>query len=68
MATGLCWCGCGEMTSGKAFFRPYHDRQAEASILKLHYGGSVAQMLQAHGYGPEGKSLKQARTEFEKRC
>jgi hypothetical protein len=49
--TGECWCGCGEEVPVTAFFKPGHDRRAETIVMKLEYG-SVAQFLDAHGFGP----------------
>ena len=49
--TGECWCGCGEEVSIGAFFKPGHDKRAEAAITTVEYG-SVAQLLDAHGFGP----------------
>jgi hypothetical protein len=51
--TGTCWCGCGaEVTIGK-FFAPGHDKQAEALLLAVEFGGSVPQMLHRYGFGPQ---------------
>ena len=65
-ADGHCWCGCGKPTSRRAFFVPSHDRKAEAAVLAIHYGGSIAQVLAAHGYGPGRKNLCTAVTELKK--
>ena len=54
--TGSCWCGCGNETGPGSFFAPGHDRKAEAAIVRLEYG-SVARLLEEHGYGPGGKNL-----------
>jgi len=54
--TGTCWCGCGEEVGLRSFFLPGHDRKAEAALIRLEYG-SVAQLLEEHGYGPSGKNL-----------
>ena len=53
--TGQCWCGCGEKTNPRRFFRSNHDRKAESAVIELEYGG-IAQFLAAHGYGPSGKN------------
>lgn len=50
--TGTCWCGCGTETGIGAFFARGHDKVAEAALLAVDYGGSVAQLLHANGYGP----------------
>lgn len=56
--TGQCYCGCGKTIGYGRFFAAGHDKTAEGAFLALHHGGSVAQMLHAHGYGPEeGKSV-----------
>lgn len=57
--TGTCWCGCGAATAKNSFFIPGHDSKSESAILKLHYGGSRAALLRAHGYGPGGKNLQE---------
>lgn len=54
--TGTCWCGCGRDAALGAFFHRGHDKKAEADLIAIHYGASVAQLLHAHGYGP-GRSL-----------
>ena len=57
-ATGRCWCGYGSPTGeGKHFVR-YHDRKAEAALVKVEYG-SIADMLAHHGFGP-GNSVVDA--------
>jgi hypothetical protein len=62
MPTGECWCGCGEETPVGAFFKPGHDRRSEAMLIKLLYG-SVAGFLDAYGFKPGGRNLKD---EYEK--
>jgi hypothetical protein len=52
--TGKCFCGCGETTEPTAFFVSGHDRKAEAKVVREVYG-SVAELLIAHGYGPDGR-------------
>lgn len=49
--TGTCWCGCGKQVGLGAFFYRGHDKVAEGALLASKYGGSVAQLLHAHGYG-----------------
>ena len=57
--TGLCWCGCrGETAEGRLFL-PYHDRKAEAALVKVAYG-SIADMLAHHGFGPENSVVEAA--------
>ena len=41
------------------FFLPFHDRKAEAALVKVEYG-NIANMLAAHGYGPD-KSVMTAK-------
>lgn len=50
--TGYCYCGCGKETGYGRYFAAGHDKTAEAAFLAIRHGGSVAQMLHAHGYGP----------------
>lgn len=53
--TGECWCGCGEGIDNLAFFKAGHDKRAEAAVISVEYG-TVVQFLQAHGFGPGGRS------------
>lgn len=57
--TGSCWCGCGTETGIGSFFARGHDKIAEAALMKAEYGGTVPQLLAAHGYGPD-KSVTEA--------
>ena len=50
--TGTCWCGCATKVGTASFFAPGHDKVAEAALLAVEYGSSVAQLLHGHGYGP----------------
>ncbi len=50
--TGTCWCGCAKKVGAGSFFAPGHDKVAEAALLAVEYGSSVAQLLHGHGYGP----------------
>lgn len=50
--TGTCWCGCGTQVGLGSFFARGHDKTAEAALLAVEYGSSVAQMLHKHRYGP----------------
>ena len=54
---GKCWCGCNGTTKPGRFFLPYHDRKAEAALVKVEYG-DIANMLAAHGYGPDKSVVK----------
>ena len=56
---GTCWCGCGAATPTRSLFLPGHDRVAESSVIRAEYG-TVADFLAAHGYGPNGKSAREA--------
>jgi hypothetical protein len=58
--TGNCWCGCGQQASIGAFWARGHDKLAEAALLAAEYGGSVAQLLHAHGFGPGRSVLDEA--------
>jgi hypothetical protein len=53
IATGMCWCGCGTNVGSGSYFAPGHDKQAEALLLAVEFGGSVAQMLHRFGFGPQ---------------
>jgi hypothetical protein len=55
---GVCYCGCGTPVGPSKFFVPTHDRIAEANLLAAEYGGSIANMLVAHDYGPGRKNLR----------
>ena len=61
--SGECWCGCGERVPAGSFWVLSHDRKGEGMLVRLEYG-SIADMLAAHGYGPNGRNL---RDEFETR-
>ena len=50
--TGTCWCGCTKKVGTGSFFAPGHDKVAEAALLAVEYGSSVAQLLHGHRYGP----------------
>jgi len=59
--TGFCYCGCGKQIGYGRFFSAGHDKTAEAAFLAIHHDASVAQMLHAHGYGPDdAKSVTKA--------
>ncbi|MGW9494214.1 hypothetical protein ACWG5P_07430 [Streptomyces prasinus] len=51
--TGTCRCGCTKKVGAGSFFAPGHDKVAEAALPAAEYGSSVAQLLHAHGYGPD---------------
>ena len=53
--TGECWCGCSEEISERSFFKPGHDKRAEAAVITVLYG-SVAGFLDEHGFGPGRRS------------
>lgn len=53
---GKCHCGCGKAIGYGRLFAVGHDKTAEAAFLAIHHNGSVAQMLRAHGYGPDEKN------------
>ncbi|MFI1525553.1 hypothetical protein [Streptomyces griseus] len=63
LPTGTCWCGCGATTAIGSFFSRGHDKTAEAALLAVRYGSSVAQLLHHHGYGPTESVLDAAVTE-----
>ena len=51
--TGECWCGCGAEVSLGSFFARGHDKTAEAALIAAEYEGSVARLLERHGFGPD---------------
>ncbi|NED31145.1 hypothetical protein [Streptomyces sp. SID8499] len=68
--TGYCYCGCGKEIGYNRYFAAGHDKTAEAAFLALHHGGTVAQMLHAHGYRPtidrnDRKSVTKAAVDAE---
>jgi hypothetical protein len=67
--TGTCWCGCGTEVGIGSFFARGHDKIAEAALLAVEYGSSVAQLLHKHGYGA-GHSVRDAAVEADawKKC
>ncbi|MER6092470.1 hypothetical protein [Streptomyces bluensis] len=67
--TGTCWCGCGAEVGIGSFFARGHDKVAEAALLAVEYGSSVAQLLHKHGYGA-GHSVTEAavRSEAWEKC
>jgi hypothetical protein len=66
LPSGDCWCGCGIETRVTSFFAPGHDKIAEAGVILAEYG-SVPEFLLAHGYGPGGKSAREAREQNQDR-
>ncbi|MEU2878328.1 hypothetical protein ACWEL8_01760 [Streptomyces sp. NPDC004690] len=58
--TGRCWCGCGQETGAGAYFRPGHDKTAEAAVLATRYGNSVVRLLAHHGFSPEASVVAEA--------
>jgi hypothetical protein len=38
---GICWCGCGQATTGLSFFRQGHDRTAIYEAIEKHFGSTV---------------------------
>lgn len=70
--TGKCFCGCGTDVAIGSFFVRGHDKVAEAALMAVEYGGSVAQMLHAKGFGPSHsvthKAVKDAGWERCDRC
>ena len=51
--TGICWCGCGAEVALGSFFARGHDKTAEAALIAARYEGSVARLLERHGFGPD---------------
>ena len=60
--TDTCWCGCGRNTRRGSFFVQGHDKIAEAALLALDHGDSVARRLHEREYGP-GRSVIAAAVE-----
>lgn len=56
--TGQCYCGCGEGVGRGAFFRIGHDKKATSILDAMLHGGSVADRVVDHGYGPGQRSLR----------
>jgi hypothetical protein len=50
MPTGTCWCGCGKVTAVGAYFKPGHDKIADAHVIEMKYG-AVPDFLVHHGFG-----------------
>jgi hypothetical protein len=65
LPTGECWCGCGEETAIGAFFKPGHDKYAEAAVIRLKFG-SVADFLESQGFGPGGRNARHELTAAER--
>ena len=49
--SGQCWCGCKDPI-GRRSLDSAHDRKAESMLIRMHYG-SIADIIAAHGYGPD---------------
>lgn len=58
LPTGECWCGCGAEVPIGSFFKPGHDKRAEAAVIKVKYG-SIARFLDENGFGPDGRNAMQ---------
>ncbi|GGU40332.1 hypothetical protein [Streptomyces violascens] len=58
--TGKCFCGCGNDVGLGSFFARGHDKVAEAALIAVEYGGSVAQMLHAKGFSPSHSVVHKA--------
>ena len=56
--TGLCYCGCGESVGRGSLFKIGHDKKATSILDAMRHGGSVADRILAHGYGPGQRSLR----------
>jgi hypothetical protein len=58
--TGKCYCGCGKDTSRHFREGEGHDGQALSMLNFLKYGTTnVAEILQAEGFGPNNRNLRQ---------
>ena len=55
LATGECWCGCGNEATPGNFWSPGHDKRAESAVINIEYE-SVAEFLLKHGFGPDGRN------------
>jgi hypothetical protein len=55
---GECYCGCGEQVGRNALFKTGHDKKATSILDAMLHGGSVADRILAHGYGPGRRSLR----------
>ena len=56
--TGVCYCGCGESVGRGSLFKIGHDKKATSILDAMRHGGSVADRILAHGYGPGQRSLR----------
>jgi hypothetical protein len=56
--TGQCYCGCGESVGRGALFRIGHDKKATSILDAIFHGGSVADRVLDHGYGPGQNNLR----------
>jgi len=60
--TGLCMCGCGQVTGPRKFFVSSHDSRAVWAALK-DYGDrdTTAVFISQHGYAPGGPNALRLR-------
>lgn len=63
--TGECWCGCGEQARIGSFFKSGHDRRAESAVIAIEYG-SVAHLLDHHGFGPGGRNAMREKEDYDR--
>ncbi len=54
--TGYCYCGCGDRT--RSYFAQGHDRRAESMLIEMVFG-SLAQMIEHYGFGPNETNLSE---------
>lgn len=58
---GTCYCGCNDSTKGHFSEERGHDLRAAAMLRFVKYGTtSIAEILRAEGFGPDGRNLKEA--------
>jgi hypothetical protein len=54
-----CWCGCSRTISREAEgFVGGHDKKAEAYLNALMHHGSIIERLDAAGFGPRQRNLR----------
>jgi hypothetical protein len=52
------YCGCGERVGRGALIKTGHDKKATSILNARLHGGSAADRILAHGYGPGRRSLR----------
>lgn len=63
---GVCWCGCGAEVPSQSFWVPGYDKFAESWVITAEYG-SVADFLNADGFGPGARNTREEYAQSEGR-